>query len=319
MKQPESARSHYERQQRLTAAAVRTARTAPDAAPSRLAAIVALYQALAARDAAEAVPQMLTELGISPTAPLRVAWQALTGIASDGRPLESLMSVVETEPQLDMVVTTQIQDAARVSAGVAIASRRQVTRYARMLNPPSCARCAILAGRVYRWDAGFERHPRCDCRAIPANEASVYDLRTHPDEYFDSLTREQQDKIFTKGGAQAIRDGADIFQVVNARSGMKTSSEVLGEGAAAAHVRAYGNELQFTLSGTTKRGVYGRLEDQRRGGFTQERTGRRQGYVKDQVVRRAKRARLMPESIYQLANGDRDEALRLLKLYGYLI
>src|SRR5690348_18342012 len=37
-----------------------------------------------------------------------------------------------------------------------------------LLNPPSCQRCAILAGRWYRWSQGFLRHPRCDCVNLPA-------------------------------------------------------------------------------------------------------------------------------------------------------
>jgi hypothetical protein len=33
--------------------------------------------------------------------------------------------------------------------------------YIRLLTPPSCARCVILAGRFYRWSDGFKRHPNC--------------------------------------------------------------------------------------------------------------------------------------------------------------
>lgn len=59
---------------------------------------------------------------------------------------------------LERIAQTAIADAARMAAGVDVASRRQVG-YVRMLNPPSCSRCAILAGRWYRWNAGFARHP----------------------------------------------------------------------------------------------------------------------------------------------------------------
>lgn len=229
MKQLQSAREHYERQQRITARAVSAAREAQQAPPSRLAAIVALFQALAARDAVDAVPRMLTEQGVTPTSPLRVLIQALVGIASDGRPLESLMSVARPGPHLDMIVSTQIQDAARVAGGLAITARPQVAGYVRMLNPPSCSRCTVLAGRWYRWSAGFERHPSCDCRHIPANEDAANDLRTNPDTYFRSLTEAEQNKTFGKAGAQAIRDGADISQVVNVRSGMGTTATVFSD------------------------------------------------------------------------------------------
>src|SRR5690606_23965723 len=33
--------------------------------------------------------------------------------------------------------------------------------YVRMLTPPSCSRCTVLAGRWYRKNAGFARHPGC--------------------------------------------------------------------------------------------------------------------------------------------------------------
>lgn len=87
--------------------------------------------------------------------------------------------------------------------------------YARMLNPPSCSRCAILAGKWYAWNRGFLRHPRCDCIHIPSPESMAEDFTTDPTEYFNSLSKEQQDKYFTKTGARAIRDGADVSRVTN--------------------------------------------------------------------------------------------------------
>lgn len=97
--------------------------------------------------------------------------------------------------------------------------------YVRMLNPPSCDRCIVLAGRFYRWSAGFERHPMCDCRHIPAIEKTADDITTDPDAYFESLTREQQDDAFGKANAQAIRDGADISRVVNAKASVYTADD----------------------------------------------------------------------------------------------
>lgn len=111
----------------------------------------------------------------------------------------------------------------------------------------------------------------CDCFHVPGRVATVGDLRTDPAAYFRSLSREEQDRIFTNAGAQAIRDGADIGQVVNARRGMY----VVGG-------------RRYTRESTTRRGVY------RRGG-----------------------RRWMPEEIYRRAR-DRDEALELLRRYGYI-
>src|SRR5690625_4406676 len=261
----QSASEHYARQQRITATGVAAARRARETGDvGRMAAIVALFQAMAARDAADAVPDMLEEQNITPASALKVAVQALVGIASDGRPLESLMSLIETEQQLDMIVSTQIQDAARVSGGLAITSRKQVTGYVRMLNPPSCSRCVILAGKWFKWNAGFDRHPQCDCRHVPAREADRTDLTMNPDDYFHSLTKAEQDKTFGKTGAQAVRDGADVSQVVNARRGMGKTTTVFGDS-------------------------------------------------------RGRGRRLMPEAIYELADGDRDKALALLQQHGYLI
>ena len=90
--------------------------------------------------------------------------------------------------------------------------------YVRMLTPPSCDRCVILAGKWYRWNQGFKRHPNCDCRHIPATEAIAGDITVDPMEYFNSLSIADQNKYFGKANAEAIREeGADIFQIVNAR------------------------------------------------------------------------------------------------------
>lgn len=89
--------------------------------------------------------------------------------------------------------------------------------YIRMLTPPSCSRCVVLAGRWYRWNKGFERHPMCDCEHIPAVEAIAGDVTVDPDAYFASLSRADQDIYFGKANAEAIRSGADIGRVVNAQ------------------------------------------------------------------------------------------------------
>lgn len=118
---------------------------------------------------------------------------------------------------LSGVVLTMLADTRRDVYQADIISRPQVTGYVRMLNPPSCSRCAILAGRRYLWNEGFLRHPNCDCQHIPASEQVAGDLRTDPYEYFKSLSEKEQNRYFGKYEAQGIRDGADIFQVVNTR------------------------------------------------------------------------------------------------------
>lgn len=142
---------------------------------------------------------------------------------------------------LELKVKTEIADAGRGAAGVDVATRAAVG-YVRMLNPPSCSRCSILAGKFYRWNAGFRRHPGCDCIHVPAkgaDAAKAEGLIHDPYEYFGSLSAAEQDRIYTKAGAQAIRDGSDMFQVVNSRRGMKPGGLV-------------------TTEGTSKRGNFGR-------------------------------------------------------------
>lgn len=248
---PDAARRHYLAQQALTSRTVAAARrgwAAIDVADldgtwraglaDRLFTTVAVGQLAAADQADPYVTAVLAEQGIDAIPDGRVVPRAFAGVASDGRSLDSLLyePVIATksaigaganpvdaaragEASLTRIVMTQMQDAGRVPVGVATVARPRVG-YVRMLNPPSCARCAVLAGAFYRSNTGFQRHPGCDCRHIPTAENVAGDMTTDPAAYFDSLTADDQARYFGAAGAQAIRDGADIGQVVNARSGM---------------------------------------------------------------------------------------------------
>lgn len=295
----------------------------------RLFALLAAAQLLAARQADPYVDRALQEQGADPEAAGQINPAAFAGIASDGRPLEGLLyePVVRVKEaiargatpaqavnigrvSLDMIARTQIADAGRTADGAAVVARTRVGGYVRMLSPPSCSRCTILAGKWFRWNQGFQRHPRCDCRHIPASEDNAGDLRTDPRAYFDSLTPPEQDRIFTKAGAQAIRDGADMGQVVNARRGMAAAS--IG-----------GRNVAITREGTTRRGYathVRRRVDQIEGRVTEYdvRNMGRRGAVGNYIERRTRLPRLMPEQIYRVA-GSREEALRLLARNGYLL
>lgn len=246
--------------------------------------VVSSAQGIAAASAGVYVDDALEAQGLAAAAEGRVSVTALAGIASDGRNLADLLyrpavrtlaaigagykpsrAMTAGAVDLDMIVRTQIADAGRAATSVAITARPRVAGYVRMLSLPSCSRCIVLAGKFYRWNAGFRRHPRCDCRHIPAAENAT-DLRTDPMAAFRSMEQAEQDRMFGKAGAQAIRDGADLSKVVNARRGITTAAD-------------------------------GRL-------YTTESAGRR--------------PRLMPEQIYRDAR-DRDDAIRLLRLHGYLI
>ena len=190
---------------------------------------------------------------------------------------------------LQMSAATQVADAGRTAAGLDTFARPKVG-YVRMLNPPSCSRCAVLAGRFYRNNEGFQRHPRCDCVHVPTTrtEAAESEGLVHdPYAYFESLSESAQDKTFGKAQAQAIRDGADLFQVVNARRGMSYAG-VSADGTR----RGQKVVSDFTREGTSKRALWGGVN---RGG-----------------------QRLTPDAIY--AKGlPREATLDLLAKHGYLL
>src|SRR5690606_34733998 len=105
--------------------------------------------------------------------------ERLVGVTSDGRTIEGLLAqtvigaraaMAEGVPaykawqdagyEARRVISNEIADAGRAATGVGIVSRLGVG-YVRMLVPPSCSRCVILAGRYYHWSRGFRRHPNC--------------------------------------------------------------------------------------------------------------------------------------------------------------
>lgn len=221
---------------------------------------------------------------------------AFAGLAADGRSLDTLLrgpaitartliadgmepaqALAAGGRQLSMMVLTEIADAGRGAAGVQIAARPRVG-YVRMLNPPSCSRCVVLAGRFYRWNQGFLRHPRCDCKHVPTMvtdqaEAFAEGLIDDPYEAFNRMSEAEQNRVFTNAGAQAIRDGADMYQVVNARRGMKYRGA-------------------FTTEGASKHGWAGK------------------------ILRKGQR-RMTPETIYRL-NPNREQAVEALRAQGYI-
>ena len=247
--------------------------------------------------------------------------EAFAGVTGSGDPVmglayaqaQKITELVDTEAPITeraqvwhhagvMLATatqTAISDAARMAILTHLAARPGTT-WVRVVRPPCCARCAILAGKKGDSRMKFLRHPGCDCTAIPVSEATsdmhklfYFDAK----EYFDSLSPEQQAKVFTKAGARAIRDGADINQVVNARRGMKTITS------------AGGRRRLITTEGTTKRGWASEYLREQYGASLQKAGGR---------YRRTSVARLMPEEIYRIAGADRDLALSLLHKNGFL-
>jgi hypothetical protein len=195
----------------------------------RMVAFTAGAQLAAAQAAVTYVPAVLEETD-QPDEPLAsVRPQAFSGVASDGRSLEGLLegSVVAAkravergmEPAqalsggqrwLEQALQSAVADAARdaTTAGIAV---REHMGWVRMVNPPCCSRCAVLAGRWYRWNDGFLRHPGCDCVHIPAQENVAGDFVTDPGE----LVRRGLITDLSGPQKQRLDDGADLAKVLN--------------------------------------------------------------------------------------------------------
>ncbi|GAA1513762.1 hypothetical protein [Brevibacterium permense] len=168
--------------------------------------------------------------------------------------------------ELSKLVQYGVADAGRASSQIRIGSTRQKVGYVRMASLGCCARCSVLAGRYYAWNTGFLRHPHCRCVHIPAQESMADTFATDPYEVFDALTAAEQDRIYTKAGAEAIRNGADMNQVVNSRRGMTTSGRFTAEGV--------GRRGYYKITSEAGRRGYSRLsvdEILRRSGSDKER------------------------------------------------
>lgn len=174
--------------------------------------------------------------------------RAFTGVTADGRALSSLLALAGIYAKAGIANGLDLQSALARGAGflalaganevaqagrnadhVALTSAQSMSGYVRMLTPPSCDRCVVLAGKWFHWNQGFARHPRCDCVHVPATRAGTGPL-TSPRGYFDSLTAAQQDATFGLDGARAIRDGADIAKTVNLARDTATARRRAGLG-----------------------------------------------------------------------------------------
>lgn len=162
---------------------------------------------------------------------------AYAGVASDGGSLASLLyqpaitalmsigsgasverALAGGGATLDMLVRTQVADAGRAADQAALTARTEVTGYVRQIVGNTCARCTILAGRFYRWNAGFQRHPRCDCTHVPATRAQWREQGRFHDarDVYDRLSvAERQRAGWSLADQKAIDEGADLIHVTN--------------------------------------------------------------------------------------------------------
>ena len=194
---------------------------------------------------------------------------------------------------LTRTVGTMMLDAGREATQAGITAVPVIQGYYRKLRTPSCSRCAVLAGEFYEWNEGFLRHPNCDCEHVPA--ADVDDSLA-----FDSYAAIESNQItgLSKADRTAIlEDNADVNQVINAKRGLRTTD-------------IFGERIQTTTEGTTRRAVAGRRLIAASGTGTRP-SGER--------FFRAANLRLTPREIYKQAGTDRELAARLLYKHGYVL
>lgn len=206
-----------------------------------------------------------------------VAFHALDRIAEGMSPRRAMLA---GELELGRLTQVAVADAFREAEAGMIGSRQQSMGWVRMAHANCCARCAVLAGRFYRWNDGFERHLNCRCVHVATTQSAAQGLIMDPYDHFEGLSPAEQDRRYTKAGAAAIREGADIYQVVNA------------------HMRQ------------------GALTPSRR--FTRE--GTRSGYFRTSTAAgRAGQRRLTVSEIQRRARGSRTAYRELLEQHGYLL
>lgn len=328
---PQAAREQYDDQQALAAVVIRGVSRAwrrmrgrrwstawrDDVGP-QVSQVVEAGQAAAAARSSQYVTEVLAELGVKAQADTDLMSEAFSGAAGNGRSVESqtygaVITAVKAQyspdyaslegdallaaalgvgdRELRAIVAGVMADTARAAETAAIAQRPWLTGYSRMIEPGACSRCAVLAGKFYLFNEGFLRHERCRCVHIPTTLANPSGALSTPSEYFDSLSTAEQDRIFTKAGAEAIRQGADISQVVNARRGMTTAQRNPAGWIAKGRLiptNVNGRPTYTTTTGITRRGSAAGVK-----------------------------VRLMPESIVSIAR-DPEDLRRLLIRYGYI-
>jgi hypothetical protein len=238
-----------------------------------------------------------------------------------GRGADVRTALQAGQTYLQTMVHTAVFDTGR-SADLTASTARRYTHYVRVISGGACSRCAMLAG-IASAKTAFARHPRCRCTAAPVTDEgkalTASSRFSSPTAYFESMTAAEQDRIFTRAGAEAIRAGADPVAVVSARrgargteysaanrtvanSGRRLERSIIGRRPDGTPILGY-----TTGEGTSIRGAFGK--QQRDAGVGTHKVGTRYSTVK--------RIRLMPETIIGLTD-DVEMRQLLLRDAGYL-
>ena len=208
------------------------------------------------------------------------AYRTLDAIAA-GQMLKSALTTGSAE--IARVTQLAVFGASEGAASTVTASRKGMG-WVRVAQAGCCPRCSVLAGRFYRWNRGFKRHAHCRCTHVPSAEAVAGSVGQDPYQLFNALAEVDQNRIWTTAGAQALRDGADIYQVANAK-------------------------FRPQPRGPRKRNAR----------FTREGAGRRGFYRTSTEFGRQNKRRLTVDEIYRRAGGSRTRAIKGLEDYGYII
>lgn len=297
------ARSHYSRQLAIVTAAVLAIR----GLFRRRRPLAEIVNTVAAYQYASAAASSRTVAAWSGAqAPLTIP-TAFAGVSSYGFPIsEPIVATIDqyvpapVEPlpdawwddarefmaAIETLIASEVADAGRTASQTEFVARPDWQNYVRMLTPPSCPRCAILAGRIYRDLDAFKRHPGCDCVMVPVQDWEAAHDAGLASSFTDAFERGQV-RGLSQYDAQAIRDGADPARIVNAYR----STGVPGI-TSAYRTELFGRRVKATHDATTKRSAWRKANPTRL-------------------------VRLRPESIYQFAES-REDALRLLRLYGWI-
>lgn len=291
-------------------------RSFEEALPELLATVTTAQ--VAAASAAQAyVAAAVAADGVRPDPVAAVSPLRFAGLTSDGRTLVGLLTqpLIRTlylrtqgaddrtallggRLSLETLVRTEVLDTGRDAVSVAAGLDRAVTGYTRQVSLPACDRCILLAGKFFKRNTGFSRHPRCDCQHVPATREPAQ-MSEDPRALFDGMTAEQQALAFGKANAEVIRRGGDMSQVVNARRGMATAGS------------------NWTTEGVTSRGAYGRSRGATQGRFVQQERVRASSR-REQAGKRLAAPRPSPGFLLEQAGADPDTFARALERAGYL-
>jgi hypothetical protein len=196
-----------------------------------------------------------------------------------------LAAGVETPVALSRGLAS-MDDAARMGSSVATVTTTEVRYYIRGVEPGACSRCILLSGKHYKVNAGFHRHPSCRCFHLPG--VSIYENDALSESGSTVVDPQASPKQIFENLTPAERDAA--FGRANAkaiRDGADMGRVVNATGSTAGMSTTVTDPLGRRLKATT--------------------IGARKG-----------RVRLTPEGIYLQAGDDRAEAVRLLRVNGYL-